>query len=223
MIYTVDHIPHGTPCRRRQGVKINPTTITIHNTGNPTSTARNERGWLTNPGNPREASYHIVVDEREAIECIPLDEKTLHAGTAAGNGSSIGIEICESGDYAKALDNAAQLVADMLKQRGWGVNQMRRHFDWSGKICPRRMYDGGRWTGWTAFVNLVGYKMRQLPKKGEEMLEISKYQRDTLVQSLQSLHDRKTFNDPSWIEKAKDGTLTLSELTWLNTILLANK
>ncbi|WP_315974005.1 hypothetical protein [Paenibacillus melissococcoides] len=51
---------------------MNATTITIHNTGNSGSSAKNERGWLTNPDNDRTASYHIVVDEHEAIECIPL-------------------------------------------------------------------------------------------------------------------------------------------------------
>src|SRR5690554_5620733 len=139
-----------------------PTTITIHNTGNPTSTARNERGWLTNPANDRTASFHIVVDEREAIECIPLNETAWHAGDGNGDGNrkSIGIEICESGDYAKTLDNAATLVAKLLKERGWGVDRLRRHYDWSGKICPRLMYDGGKWTGWTAFKNLVEYKLK---------------------------------------------------------------
>ncbi|MFD0712862.1 N-acetylmuramoyl-L-alanine amidase [Paenibacillus sp. GCM10027626] len=160
MNYIKDHIPLSTPHRRRQGTKIIPTTITIHNTGNPSSTARNERGWLTNPSNEREASFHIVIDQLEAIECIPTNEKALHAGSANGNMTSIGIEICESGDYAKTLDNAAQLVADMLRERGWGTERLRRHYDWSGKICPHLMYDGGRWTGWQSFIDLVQVKLK---------------------------------------------------------------
>ncbi|MCY9760440.1 N-acetylmuramoyl-L-alanine amidase [Paenibacillus alvei] len=153
MNYVIDHIPRNTPCNRRPGNAMNPTAITIHNTGNPSSTARNERAWLTNPSNSRTASYHIVVDEREAIEVLPLNENAWHAGDGNGDGNrkSIGIEICESGNYAKTLENAADLVAKMLKERGWGVDRLRRHFDWSGKICPRLMYDGGKWTGWFAF------------------------------------------------------------------------
>jgi N-acetylmuramoyl-L-alanine amidase CwlA len=164
MNYTVDHIPRSTPHDRRPGLAMTAKYITVHNTGNPSSTARNERNWLTNVSNTRQASFHIVVDEREAIECLPLDEVAWHAGdggTGPGNRTSISIEICESGDYAKTLDNAAALVARMLAERGWGVDRLRRHWDWSGKICPRLMYDGGRWTGWTAFVNLVRYKMKQ--------------------------------------------------------------
>ncbi|GIQ63733.1 hypothetical protein PACILC2_23010 [Paenibacillus cisolokensis] len=161
MRYVVDHIPRSTPCNRRNGQRITPTTITIHNTGNPRSTARNERTWLTNPSNNVAASYHIVVDENEAIECVPLDERAIHSGTTAGNMTSIGVEICESGNYAKTLDNAAALVAKLLKERGWGVDRLRRHYDWSGKICPRLMYDGGKWTGWTEFKRMVAEKLTE--------------------------------------------------------------
>ncbi|MGM1048412.1 MAG: N-acetylmuramoyl-L-alanine amidase [Bacillota bacterium] len=164
MNYRKDHIPKSTGCNRRPGYAMNATTITIHNTGNPSSSAANERVWLTNASNNRTASFHIVVDEREAIECIPLNENAWHAGDGSGNKSgnrtSIGIEICESGNYAKTLDNAVSLVASMLKERGWGVDRLRRHFDWSGKICPRLMYDGGKWTGWNEFKSRVDKELK---------------------------------------------------------------
>ncbi|MNM25400.1 N-acetylmuramoyl-L-alanine amidase CwlA precursor [compost metagenome] len=173
MIYRIDHIPKGTTCNRRPALPMVPTTITIHNTGNASSTAQNERGWLTNQSNSRQASFHIVVDEKEAIECIPLNESAWHAGDGSGvksgNRSSIGIEICESGNYAQALDNAVKLVAKMLKDRGWGVDRLRRHYDWSGKICPRLMYDNGKWTGWEQFKKAVEAEL-----KGDGDLEKAK-------------------------------------------------
>jgi N-acetylmuramoyl-L-alanine amidase CwlA len=164
MNYRKDYIPKGTAFNRRPANVMNATTITIHNTGNEKSTAANERAWLTNPTNTRKASFHIAVDEREAIECIPLNENAWHAGDGTngpGNRTSIGIEICESGNYAKTLDNAAGLVASMLKERGWGVDRLRRHYDWSGKICPRLMYDGGTWTGWGLFKAAVQAKLNE--------------------------------------------------------------
>lgn len=162
--YTKDHIPKNTPCNRRPGIYNQPTTLTIHNTGNPTSTARNERGWLTNPSNPRQASFHIVVDQNEAIEVLPLDEVAWHAGDGNrdGNRRSIGIEICESGNYGQTLQNAAELVASMLKKRGWGIDRLRRHFDWSGKICPHLMYSGGKWTAWERFLHMVRSELSKL-------------------------------------------------------------
>jgi len=176
MIYRKDYIPLSTLCNRRPGLPVAPTTITIHNTGNASSTAANERGWLTNLTNPRTASYHIVIDENEAIECIPLNESAWHAGdgsgSKSGNRTSIGIEICESGNYNKTLDNAVRLVASMLKERGWGVDRLRRHYDWSGKICPRLMYDGGKWTGWIEFKNRVAAELAA--GKDEGMLDKAK-------------------------------------------------
>jgi len=135
-----------------------PQYITIHSTGNPKSTARNERAWLTNPANKVTASWHICVDEKEAVEAIPLNEVAWHAedgGSGTGNRRSISIEICESGDRAKTLENAIKLTAKLLKERGWGVDKLRRHYDWSSKICPRIFYDNGKWTGWEQFKEAV--------------------------------------------------------------------
>ncbi|EES74612.1 N-acetylmuramoyl-L-alanine amidase [Paenibacillus sp. oral taxon 786 str. D14] len=167
--YRIDHIPKTTGNNRRPGYSMEATTITIHNTGNPSSTAANERAWLTNPSNERTASYHIVIDEREAIECIPLTENAWHAGDGSGvksgNRTSISVEICESGNFDKTLDNAAELIAKLLRERGWGVDRLRRHFDWSGKICPRLMYDGGTWAGWEAFKKKVAAKLAAKEEK----------------------------------------------------------
>ena len=41
--YRYDYIPATTPYNRRPGTKLEPTSITIHSTGNPSSTAKNER------------------------------------------------------------------------------------------------------------------------------------------------------------------------------------
>lgn len=177
----MDHIPLSTANNRRPGYAMTPTTITIHNTGNPISSARNERNWLTNPSNHITASYHIVIDEHEAIECLPLNEVAWHAGdggSGPGNRTSIGIEICESGNYDKTLDHAALLVAKMLKERGWGVEQLRKHFDWSGKICPRLMYENGEWSGWEAFKDSVRVKLtdkEEYEMKPEDANKIIRY------------------------------------------------
>jgi len=156
--YIIDHIPRSTPCNRRPGLAMVPQYITIHSTGNPKSTARNERAWLTNPANKVTASWHICVDEKEAVEAIPLNEVAWHAGdggSGTGNRKSIGIEICESGDRQRTLQNAVKLVTKLLKERGWGVDKLRRHYDWNKKICPRIFYDSGKWTAWEQFKQAV--------------------------------------------------------------------
>jgi N-acetylmuramoyl-L-alanine amidase len=169
-VYRKDHIPRGTAHNRRPDLLLSASTITIHNTGNPTSTAANERAWLTNPSNTRTASYHIVVDAKEAIEVLPLNEVAWHAGDgskpASGNRTSIGIELCErntyAGEYKQTLNHAVDIVTRLLLERNWGAKQLRRHFDWSGKNCPRLMNDDGQWTGWRHFLQQVTLRLQQL-------------------------------------------------------------
>ncbi len=153
MNYKINYIPKSTPYNRRPGLTMIPQYITIHSTGNPNSIAQDERGWLINPKNDRTASWHICVDEKEAVEAIPLNEVAWHAGDGVkgtGNRASIAIEICESGNRQKTLENTIQLVAKILKERGWNTNKLRRHYDWSGKSCPRILM-ANNWAGWEQF------------------------------------------------------------------------
>ncbi|GIP14408.1 hypothetical protein J40TS1_00500 [Paenibacillus montaniterrae] len=225
--YRKAHIPRGTACNRRPGLALSAATITIHNTGNPTSTAAGERGWLTNPVNDRTASYHIVVDAKEAIEVLPLNEVAWHAGDGSGaksgNRTSIGIEICERdvdlGGYAQTLTNAVDLVAKMLHERGWGVDRLRRHYDWNGKNCPRLMNIDNKWTGWHQFKDRVNLRLGQL--KGEsESLNLTDYQWKVLQSNVKQLRERKIITDASWLEKVQQRTLTNSELNWLNNVII---
>lgn len=162
--YEVDHIPVG---KKRTGRSMNPTTLTIHSTGNANSTARGERGWLTNPDNTSSTGFHIVVDENRAIEVIPFDETAYHAGdggSGPGNTTSIGLEICEPGDRLKTLENAAYLAAKILNDYGWGTDKLRQHYDWSRKNCPQILRDptsrgGESYQTWDWFVNKVEQSM----------------------------------------------------------------
>lgn len=222
MKYVKNHIPKSTACNRRPGRVMNPTTITIHNTGNPLSSAANERAWLTNPTNKRQASYHIVIDQTQAIECIPLNENAWHAGdgsgSKSGNRTSIGVEICESGSYAQTLDNATTLVAQMLKERGWGVDRLRRHYDWSRKVCPRLMYDGGKWTSWFAFKAMVQAKLNEgeaddvRVDKANVVIDAKKAKDGVLIDGTVYVPLREVSEyysaDIAWDNKTKTATIT---------------
>ena len=138
-----------------------PQYITVHNTGN-TASARNEATYHNN--NNMQVSYHVAIDDKEAIQLIPFNRNAWHAGDSFGNGNmrSIGIEICYSMDngysgakserYKKAEDNAALYIAHVLKQYGWGIDRLKRHYDWSGKDCPHKMHATN---SYQAFRNLV--------------------------------------------------------------------
>lgn len=125
--------------------------ITYHSTANPRSTAQNERDHLVNVANTRQASFHLVVDDTQAIECIPLNEVAWHAGDGyygTGNRESISIEICESGDRIKTIQNAVKLGHKIMREQN--ITKIKRHYDWSGKICPGIMAPDN-WREWHRF------------------------------------------------------------------------
>lgn len=127
--------------RCRPGGNYAKTSITIHSTGNPKSTAQNERAWLDNPANDREASWHYVVGEDVVIQAIPEAEEAWHCGNRAGNRHSIGIELIESGDRKTVLETAAEFVADKVNGYGLSMDDIKKHYDWTGKNCPRILID----------------------------------------------------------------------------------
>ena len=160
---------------KRSGRKITPTTLTIHSTDNPSSTAQNERDWLVNPSNHRTASWHVCVDDKQAVMAIPLDERALHAGDKKGNDTSLSLEICESGNREKTLRNAVEVTAQLLRECGWGVDKLRQHHDWSGKNCPRILRDTGKW-GW--FVEEVRKALVEEKESEDEEMVIYKTYED---------------------------------------------
>lgn len=127
--------------RLRPGGNYDKLSITIHSTGNTNSNAQNERNWLDNPINERDASWHYVVDEKEVIQTIPDNEEAWHCGNVIGNRFSIGIEICESGEREKTLRNAAEFVAQKMREYKFDISDIVRHYDWTGKNCPRILID----------------------------------------------------------------------------------
>ena len=207
---------------KRSGRKITPTTLTIHSTDNPSSTAQNERDWLINPSNQRVASWHVCVDEKQAVMAIPLDERAVHAGNQKGNDTSISLEICESGDREKTLRNAVEVTAQLLRERGWGVDKLRQHHDWSGKNCPRILRDTGRWD-W--FVDQVKQKLSNNEESEDDEMkiyqyvqEMPKWAQDSVIKAMKK----------GVVAMDKDGAVGIYEcnlqpLVWLDRVGLLDK
>lgn len=146
-------IPKGR--KNRKGIKlIKPYYITIHNTANPSVGAdavANAKYILRNAP----VSVHFFVDDKQIVQCLPIDEVALHAGTRQGNLQSIGIEICENKDgvYERAEENAAVLTAYLMKKLGVPIDRVVPHKYWSGKNCPHIIL--ARPTGFKSFIEKV--------------------------------------------------------------------
>lgn len=129
--------------------------IVIHNTSND-APAKNEVEYMKN--NNLQKSFHFAVDDIEIRQALPLYRNAWHAGDGnIGNGNRCGIaiEICYSKSggerFEKAEENAAALVAQLLKERKWGIERVKKHQDFSGKYCPHRTLD----MGWDRFLKMI--------------------------------------------------------------------
>lgn len=141
-----------------------PEFVVVHNTANDAS-AQNEVKYMISNNN--QVSFHFAVDDKEVVQGLPLDRNAWACGDGAngkGNRKGIQVEICYSKNggvrFENAEKNAAKFIAQLLKERGWGVDKVKKHQDFSNKYCPHRTLD----KGWASFVNMVKDYLNELNK-----------------------------------------------------------
>ena len=112
--------------------------IVIHYVGNPGTSAQANRNWYANPSS-NVSSHFIVGLKGEIIQCIPLHEKS--SASNHRNSDTISIEVCHpdaSGKFnAATYDSLVNLTAWLVKSCGLTVDNVIRHYDVTGKECPR--------------------------------------------------------------------------------------
>ena len=135
---------------------INPTSITIHQTGNVGASAVNNHNYMKNcnKNGDRIASWHFTVDDKFIYQAVDTNKMAYHAGCSQGNKTSIGIEICMFNDPAqqlKAYKNAIELVKILMTNHGFNINQVKRHYDWTKKHCPAWLIENKYGYNWAWF------------------------------------------------------------------------
>lgn len=125
----------GTKTRKING-------IVIHYTANPGSTARQNRDYFEGLKDSHEtkASSHFVVGlEGEIVQCIPTWEVAYASNDR--NSDTVSIETChpkKDGKYTKeTYRSMVKLTAWLCKKFDLNENDVIRHYDVTGKICPK--------------------------------------------------------------------------------------
>lgn len=116
--------------------------IAIHYTANPGSTAMSNRDYFENLATTQEnkVSSHFVVGlEGEVVQCIPTSEMSY--ATNSRNVDTISIECCHPDETGQFNDttysSAVKLTAWLCTRFGLGTDQVIRHYDVTGKDCPK--------------------------------------------------------------------------------------
>lgn len=151
-----------------------PTRIVVHNTANDAS-AKNEVAYMRRNNN--QVSFHYAVDDKQVVQGIPENRNAWHSGDGNGKGNreGIAIEICYSKSggarFDKAEANAVELIVDILKRYGWGIDKVTKHQDYNGKYCPHRTLD----LGWDRFLGMIEDKLspktKTVPELAQEVLQ----------------------------------------------------
>lgn len=149
--------------KKRYYAGVNPRSgATVHMTGN-TNVGANAAAHanLQSTGNVRVASWHISIDDKEAVQSYEDFRKCWHAGdgTGYGNTRTISYELCvnRDGDYVKMIHNAAQRIAMDVIEYGWSKSDIHQHNEFSswGKNCPRELRGSKDDISWNDFVDLI--------------------------------------------------------------------
>ncbi len=132
-----DLIPPFTTAR--SGLELEDLTgIVIHYVGNPATSAAGNRDYFATNGT-QVCSHFVVGLEGEVVQCLPLWERSVASNQR--NRDTISIEVChpdESGQFAPATyESLVRLTAYLCRVGGLSTEQVIRHYDVTGKECPR--------------------------------------------------------------------------------------
>ena len=133
--------------------------IVVHYTGNPGTTAEQNRSYFENLASGADETYassHFVIGiDGTIIQCVPLSEVAYASNDR--NYDTISIECChedESGEFTQATyDSLVRLTSWLADTFLIDRDGIIRHYDVTGKICPKYFVDNE--DAWTQFLDDV--------------------------------------------------------------------
>lgn len=146
------------------------TGIVIHYTVNPGSTAQENRDYFNSLQYTQEteASSNFVIGlDGEIIQCVPTWEVAYASNER--NMDTVSIECCHPDDSGAFTDETyrslVQLTAWLCEKFDLTQDDVIRHYDVTGKICPKYFVDHE--DEWTGFKANVGKAMERSAEEAE--------------------------------------------------------
>lgn len=116
--------------------------VVIHYTANPGTTAKQNRNYFAGlaDGSGTSASSHFIIDtDGTILQCVPMSEIAYASNDR--NSDTLSIECChedDSGQFTKeTYQSLVKLVAWLCDTYGLETDQVIRHYDVTGKLCPK--------------------------------------------------------------------------------------
>ena len=134
-----------------KGIFIKPKYIVIHDiSDNRFTTMREYRNYIAREKDAKE-SIHYLVGPRNVIKLLEDDWRGWHVGdkpskeVTNSNSISVAMFIRDSKDISRTLKNVIVLVNKLRGIYGIGINNVKRHYDVTGKICPELLVNEKAW------------------------------------------------------------------------------
>lgn len=160
--------------------------IVIHYTAGNGDTAKNNVDYYKN--NAVSASAHYFVDEKNIYQSVSDGDTAWAVGAKSythptcRNANSISIEMCsrningsgkgatDAGWYFKdeTIENAQKLTRELMAKYKIPLENVLRHFDVTGKICPAPFVNSP--DKWTEFKKGISYSPKSYDKTVDNML-----------------------------------------------------
>ena len=116
--------------------------IVVHYVGNPGTTAEQNRSYFAGLARSHEnyaSSNFIIGLDGEVLLCVPIGEVAYCSSNR--NGDTLSIEVChpdDTGEFTPASYQSLIKLVNWLREfYGLDTDAVIRHYDVTGKICPR--------------------------------------------------------------------------------------
>lgn len=155
-----------------------PQYIVIHYTANPGSSAQDNRNYFENLKDTMQtyASAQFVIGlGGEIIQCVPCNEMAYCSNNL--NEICISIEMCHPDEWGNFNDatynNCVYLVAHLMNYYDMEMDQLIRHYDVTGKNCPRYFVEHeDRWEVFKGFVEEYRERYREEDMALQEQMRL---------------------------------------------------
>ena len=191
--------------------------IVVHYTANDGDSDEGNGNYFAN--HIKQASAHYFVDGDSITQSVPDNYIAYSVGgskytdcnkTGGGklygqctNANSISIELCDEvkngiSDFTQAtLDNAVELIKVLMKKYNIDINHVIRHFDVTGKPCPKPYVDNAKWKEFKNIITGSGeLTMAQYEELKKEIEALTKTV-ENLVKSTEKVYNY-TIDIPDW-------------------------
>lgn len=165
--------------------------IVVHYTGNNGDTALGNCKYFYDVN--RNASAHYFVDENNIYQCVKDSDVAWHCGATTykhpycRNNNSIGVELCsrKTGNYYfkdETVTNAVVLIKELMQKYNIPVENVIRHYDVTGKICPEPyVRDSKAWHNFKARLAVRVEESDEVVSEGKAIVNGKEYKIDRIL------------------------------------------